>query len=180
MSGKYSFHLESDDHRFPQKIIVGQQDTETITHVVLKFLAYMLFYRERIELEPNLHNDNIPFRPDIVQLDYQLQPVLWVECGECSVQKLDKLAVKVPMAELWVMRKSQAAADDLLARMGKAELRRDRYDVIGLDGEVFEEVCGLLQSRNEVFWVGGKFDPPEMTFDLNGLWFDLSFRISRF
>ena len=73
MSAKYSFHLRSEERRrpLPAKIIIGQNETETINHVVLKLLAFVLFYRERLQIEARLHNDNIPFDPDLIQLDYQ-------------------------------------------------------------------------------------------------------------
>ena len=102
MSAKYSFDLESQERRraLPPKIILGQRENESARHVLLKFLAYVLFFRERVQIEPRLHDDSIPFEPDIVALDYSLHPVLWVECGDCGVPKLDKLAVKVPEAEI--------------------------------------------------------------------------------
>ena len=107
MTAKYSFHLESRDRRrdLPRKIIIGRQDPETRLHVALKLLAYLIFFRPRLQIATNLHMDSIPFVPDLVQLDYELRPKLWVECGECSVGKLNKLAVKVPEAEIWVMRR---------------------------------------------------------------------------
>ena len=118
----------------PHKVLLGQRENETTRHILLKFLAYILFFRERIQIEGNLHNDNIPFEPDIVQLDYELRPKLWVECGECSVNKLNKLAVKVPEAEIWVVKRSLSDAQHLFAAMAKEELRRDRYSLIGLEG----------------------------------------------
>ena len=171
MAGKFSFRLQRAEpsHGFPSKLIIGQQDTETTAHVLLKALAYLLFFRERLQLEVNLHMDSIPFRPDVVQLDYELRPKLWVECGECSVNKLDKLAVKVPEAEIWVVKGSLSAAEDLFRAMSKAELRRQRYQLIGLDAELFEEMNGLLRSRNEVYWVLGSLDPPALQLDFNGL-----------
>lgn len=182
MSGKYSFRLASQDRRrdLPGKVIIGQQSNETTTHVMLKLLAYLLFYRERLQIEINLHQDNIPFTPDLVQLDYELRPRLWVECGECSVNKLDKLAVKVPEAEIWVIKRSQSEAEHLLKAMAKEELRRDRYSLIGLDAAMFNEMCGLLATRNELLWVRGEFDPPNLQFDFNGLWFDAPFALLRF
>ncbi|MEW6304470.1 MAG: YaeQ family protein [Verrucomicrobiota bacterium] len=182
MSARYNFTLESQDKRrdLPHKIIVGQNDTETVPHVVLKFLAYLLFFRERLQIEPNLHNDSIPFVPDLVQLDYELRPKLWIECGECSLGKLDKLAVKAPEAELWVVKSSPAEVEQLLRAMEKGDLRQGRYHVIGLDPEMIQELCGLLQYRNEVLWVSGEFDPPVMQFDFNGLWFDTAFTVARF
>lgn len=179
---KFSFQLQSDARRrpLPHKIVIGQDTTETDAHVLLKLLGFLMFHREHLQIEPSLHNDNIPFTPDLVELDYELRPVLWVECGECSVAKLDKLAVKAPEAEIWVLKKSAGEAGTLLHAMAKAELRRDRYRVIALDHAVFAEVCALMHSRNEVFWVGADFEAGLMQFDFNGLWFELEFAVTRF
>ena len=57
------------------------------------------------------------------------------------------------------------------------ELRRDRHKIIGLDGPSFEEMCSLIQSRNSLHWLEASFDPGEMQFVLNGLWFELPFRV---
>ena len=182
MSAKYSFNLRSSDRTraLPAKIIIGQNSTETISHVMLKLLAYLLFYRERLQIEINLHIDSIQFVPDLVQLDYELRPALWVECGDCGAAKLHKLAVKVPDAAIWVIKRSRAELEVLVRSMQKLDLRRNRYDLLALDSGMFDELCGLARSRNEVFWVNGMFDPPQMQFDFNGLWFDNSFHIQRF
>ena len=68
----------------------------------------------------------------------------------------------------------------LLELMARHGLRRQRYGVIGLDGDMFGELVGLLRTRNEVFWFSGRFDPPQLQFDFNGLWFDAPFRDWRF
>ena len=182
MSAKYSFNLQSRDRRrdLPTKIVIGQNTTETAAHVLLKLLAYVLFYRERLQIETDLHMDSIPFVPDVVQLDYGLRPVMWIECGECSVGKLHKLAVKAPEAEIWVVKRSAAEARALVQAMAKMELRRDRYNLVGLDAGMFDEMCDLLQSRNQLLWVQGEFDPPNLQFDFNGLWFDAPFEVIRF
>ncbi len=182
MSAKYSFHLESHDRRraLPDKIILGRQDNETVTHVALKFLGYLIFFRERLQIEANLHTDSIPFVPDLVQLDYELRPKLWVECGECGVGKLHKLAVKAPEAEIWIVKPSPAAAEHLFQEMAKEELRRQRYHLIGLDPAMVEEFCALLKPRNQLLWVSGEFEPPNLQFDFNNLWFDATFTVRHF
>jgi len=182
MSAKFSFHLESRDRRrqLPEKIILGQQETETLPHVALKFLAYLIFFRERLQIEFNLHTDSIPFVPDLVQLDYELSPKLWVECGECSVSKLNKLAVKVPEAEIWIVKSSPAAAEHLFHAMAKEELRRQRYHFLALDPAMVDEFCALLKPRNHLLWVNGEFEPPNLQFDFNSLWFDAPFTITHF
>ncbi len=182
MSTRYSFQMESQErrHPLPRKVIIGQQDTETINHVALKFLAYVLFYRERLQVETNLHQDAIPFVPDLVQLDYELRPRLWVECGECGVNKLNKLAVKVPEAEIWVVKKSLGEAEYLYQGMAREELRRERYQLIGLDAAMFQEFIGFMRERNEFVWFSGGFEPATMQFEFNGLWFDTAFTVLKF
>jgi hypothetical protein len=182
VSAKYSFQLQTADRRrlLPHKIIIGQNAPETPAHVLLRFLAYLLFFRERIQLQASLRDHDIPFVPDLVQLDYELRPVLWVECGELPITKLDRLAVKVPEAEIWLVRRSIEEVEQLGVAMRKGGLRRDRYNLLGLDAAMFDEVLGLLQNRNRVFWVNGEFDPPGLRFDFNGLWFDAPFSLLRF
>jgi len=182
VAGKYSFRFESRDRKrpLPGNLIIGQNDTETTTHVVLKMIGYALFYRERLQIEGNLHNDSIPFQPDLVWLDYELRPKLWIECGECSVNKLNKLAVKVPEAEIWVLKRSMPQAEHLLAAMAKEGLRRGRYQLLAFDPEMIDELCGLLLSRNEVVWFGANFELRQMQFEFNALWFDSSFTVLSF
>ena len=182
MSARFAFDITNEDKRrkLPERVIIGRQETETTRHVLLKFLGFVLFHRERLQMEVELHDDNIPFKPDLVQLDYTMRPALWVECGEVSVAKLDKLAVKVSDAELWVLKRSPAEAEALIRDMTKHELRRKRYRVIAFDPEMFDEALASVGTRNEVFWLRGDFDPPHLQFDFNGLWFDCEFHVLEF
>lgn len=182
MSAKYSFRFESRDRKrgLPGSIIIAQNDTETVAHVVLKMLGFVLFYRDRLQIEGDVHNDSIPFRPDLIWLDYEMRPKLWIECGECGVSKLNKLAVKVYEAEIWILRRSRSQADQLLAAMAREELRRDRYHLLAFDEEMFDEVCGLVQPRNQVIWFGANFETGTMQFEFNELWFESPFAVLKF
>lgn len=175
MSHKYSFTLQSEESSrdLPRKLIIGCQSTETHRHVLLKLLGFLLFHRKRLLLEPRLDDDNIPFRPHLVELDYQLRVQLWVECGDCSVQRLHKLAVKVPEADIWVILGSIEEAEELRMAMKKAHLRQNRYNLLALDTATFEELSNHLETRNQLLWVHGTLTPPLMQFDFNGLWYEL-------
>ena len=182
LSAKYSFRFESRDRKrpLPGGIIIAQNDTETIAHVVLKMLGFVLFYRDRLQIEGDVHNDEISFRPDLVWLDYDMTPKLWIECGECSMKKLNKLAVKVHDAEIWILKRSRAQAEHLMAAMAKEELRRDRYHLLVFDAEMFDELCALVQPRNQVVWFGANFEAGQMQFEFNELWFESSFAVLKF
>ena len=122
MSAKYTFNLQSRDKQraLPRRIIIGRQDSETAGHVILKLLAYVLFYRPRLQMEMDLDRDSLPFAPDLVELDYELRPKFWVECGECSMSKLRKLAVKLPECEFWIVKSSENDAREMRDAMEKA------------------------------------------------------------
>ena len=83
MGTKYTFQTSSADRRrpFPHKLLIAQSsDNESIRHVALKLLAWMLFYRERLQVETAVPDDSIPFVPDLVELGYDLWvgPPSWV------------------------------------------------------------------------------------------------------
>jgi uncharacterized protein YaeQ len=179
MHARYVFNLASRERRreLPPKILLVQRETETLRHILLKLFGYVLFHRERVQLEARLDDHYLQYTPDVVQLDYQGRIALWVECGECGVEKLDRLAVKAPYAEIWVVKASASAARDLLHQMERQKLRRERYRIVALDAGMLEEVAGLVTARNDLVWHLGLFDPPRMQFEFNGLWFESEFEV---
>lgn len=181
MNAKFTFTTRSEERSrpLPHKIIIGQNQNETIRHVSLKFLAWVLFYRERLQIETDLNNAAIPFVPDLAEVGYDMRPRLWVECGECTTNKLHKLAVKCPEAEIWIVKKSLADARQLVATMEREDFRKGRYGIIGLDRDMFDEFCGQVQDRNEFLLVRAGFEPGHLQFDLNNLWFDAPFTVLR-
>lgn len=178
MNGRFRFDLTSEDYRrlLPEKVIIGMKSTETEAHVLLKCLGFVLLYRERLEIEKKLPQDAIQFVPDLVQLDFQLQPVFWGECGDCSVDKLNRLAVKAPEAEIWVIKKCYAEAEQLMQLMQKRGLRTGRYHVVALESDFMEELLGLLKGKNRLHFMAADFEPPALQIEFNGLWFDVPFR----
>ena len=54
MSSRFAFHVESQDNRrrdLPERVFIGRKETETTKHVLLKFLGFVLFHRERLRIE---------------------------------------------------------------------------------------------------------------------------------
>ena len=182
MSSRFAFDLESPDTRrnLPPRVTIGRDELETTADVLLKILGLALFHRDRLQLGAPLHDDNIPFVPDLVQLNYELHPALWVECGDVTAAKLDKLAVKVPEAEIWVMKRSPAELEPLLRDMTKLKLRRKRYHLLAFDPGMFDEALASFAPRNKLFWSHSTFNPPALQFDFNGLWFDCEFQVTKF
>jgi uncharacterized protein YaeQ len=181
MNAKHVFKLSSDEARrpLPGKVLLVQKDTESLTHVLLKLFGYVLFYDPRLQIEGRLPMDSIAYEPDLLLLDYELRPKLWVECGECSLNKLDKLAVKAHEAALWVIRRSPADAERLRQQMRRGGLRENRYGLLALDEAMLAEVAGLVSGRDALHWYGGGLEAGQMQFDFNGLWFEAPLTVLR-
>jgi hypothetical protein len=175
MSRRYRFDLASDDPQrvLPDKIMVGMKPSETENHILLKAFGFVLFYRDRMEIEQRVHRDDILYVPDLVQFNFMLDVAFWGECGDCAVDKLDRLAVKVPSAEIWIIKKSWLEAEELLRAMKKAGLRKNRYHITAFRGEDFEELKSLLQMKNSIYLCSVDWDMKTVQMDFNGLWFDL-------
>jgi hypothetical protein len=95
------------------------------------------------------------------------------------VAKLDKLSVKCPEAEIWVVKASGEEALALLRMMQREEFRTGRYGIVALDPDMVMEAEGLVRERNTFHWYRGELDQKRMQFDLNGLWFDHAFDVLR-
>ena len=182
VAGKFTFQCTSDDGRrpLPHKVLFALGLNETPRHIVLKFLGWVLFYRDRLMVETNVQNDSIPFIPDLCQLGYDMRPTLWVECGDCSVGKLHKLGAKCPEAEIWVVKASAAEVQTLMRSMAREELRTDRYDLLALDPEMVSELIGLIRERNEFHLHRADAEEKRLQFEFNGLWFDTTHETFRF
>ena len=182
MSARYSFQLQSGDSRLslPRKLVLHHRLDESSDMVLLKILGFLLLNRDRLQVEPRLHDRDIHLVPHLLQLDFELHPALWAECGECEIKRLNKIAVKAPDAEIWILRESGEAAEQLVQQLKKHKLRKGRYDIVGFDSEMFSELRSHLQPRNEIFWLSPEFDPPKVQFDFNGIWFESPFTHLRF
>lgn len=187
MAAKFTFLLTSDDRRrpLPHKLLLVLQPNESARHIALKLLAWLLFWRERLQVETEVPDESIPFVPDLGELGYDLRPRLWIESGDCGTAKLHKISVKCQEAEIWCLKRSPAEAEELLRQLARDGLRRGRFGVIAFDPQFFEEVEALLQERNTLHWFKGGFgdepgiESPLLQFELNGLWFDTAFQFWR-
>ncbi len=172
MSARYSFQLQSGDSRLslPRKLVLHHLLEESPDIVLLKILGFLLLFRERLQVEPRLHDIDIRLVPHLLQLDFTDRPALWAECGECELKRLQKIAVKATEAEIWLLRESPEAAEATRDQLRKHKLRQNRYDIVGFDAGFFAELRERLQPRNEIFWLPAEFDPPRLQLDFNGIW----------
>jgi uncharacterized protein YaeQ len=70
------------------RLFLSKHAGESIEHVLMKLLAYALFYHPglRVEVPVGQHH-----KPDLVRTDERGEPVQWIDCGETTLRKLERI-----------------------------------------------------------------------------------------
>ena len=77
-----------------KKLILTGQDNETLEHLALKLAGFVLFFGwdPVVEISPKHPALNgQEFRPDLAAFNSAGEIFLWIECGNVTTHKLDKI-----------------------------------------------------------------------------------------
>ena len=74
-----------------QRVLLRKGKGESLRHVLMKLMGYMMFYHESLVIEGSAHQH---YKPDLVRLDEQGDPVQWVDCGYTAIRKLNRITQK--------------------------------------------------------------------------------------
>ena len=104
---KIDFSLEND-YSNQNSLIIQKGKFESMTHIILKLLAFLYFYKSNRELiiEPKFRFRG--FRPDLVafknpEIPNEITPDIdtWIECKKVKISKLKKLARYLPTSHIY-------------------------------------------------------------------------------
>lgn len=76
-----------------ERLIVLKQPGESMGHVVMKVLGWMLHYCPGIQIERRVGQH---YKPDVVALDDVGVPTVWIDCGMTSARKLAAIIRRNP------------------------------------------------------------------------------------
>jgi uncharacterized protein YaeQ len=179
ISTKLTFALGSDEknRKLPSKIVVSQSQNETLDHVLLKALAFVVFHSDRLRLEVDLEMPGVPFVPDLVSLALDGRPESWIECGEVSLHKLEKLTLKLNDTDIWIVKKSAGEVSKAVALARRNIKRLGRVRLLTFDPGFIPELLALASGSNSLHLV--KLVPGEMMqLVFNDLWFETALRVT--
>lgn len=126
-----------------QKLIVARRSGEPMTHVVLRLLAYCLFFRD--ELGQSLRFAPGPAdrdSPDLWAHDLVGQPVEWIVCGNPGADELRHVLKHQRQAVVRVLFGSEQERDTFFH-----QVRSLRRRVPGLESVDFRQVSAALVDR---------------------------------
>jgi uncharacterized protein YaeQ len=125
------------------KLMVARRSDEAMTHVVLRVLAYCLFYRNdptqelRFALGPADRD-----RPDLWAHDLAGRPIEWIVCAEPDAEELRHVLKHQRQAAVRVLFGSEEQRDAFFHHV-----RSLRTRVPGLEGVDFRQVSAELVER---------------------------------
>ena len=137
-----------------KKIVLVSQTNETPQLLALKLAAYILFLDYNPYLELSAKNPALAgqeFRPDILALDESGAIKLWVECGNTTTNKLDKLIRRYREARIAVLKAYPHETENLRRHLEKNEvLHSHRIEVWSFPEGVFDDWYNALGETVDV------------------------------
>ncbi len=97
-------HDELGRYDVEQRLFVRKRRGESMQHVVMKLLSYLLFYRDDLEIEAGVGQH---YKPDLVSVDERGDPVVWIDCGTTSLKKLESLVSSNPGTEIVIVKQRE-------------------------------------------------------------------------
>lgn len=132
-----------------RRIVLETRAGESLVHIVLKILGMALFHDPRLQVEPTM-DDEDRYKPDLLLRQEDYRPALWIECGQCRVQKLDKVTFRHYDAKVIMLKRSAREAREIMERC-KGEVRRiHAIEFIGFDNDFVENVADALTGKNDI------------------------------
>lgn len=130
-----------------RKLVFEQREGEGLVHVVLKLLAFALYFDPRLVVEPSFEDE---YKPDLLIRADDYRPELWIECGQVTVRKLDKITFRYYTSRFAVVKQQRREIDDLLERC-RGEVRRlEALELVAFDPNFCLRLADMLSGRNDV------------------------------
>lgn len=187
-SATFTFQVELQHNYLPKmqgKIVTGQIEYETLEHVLLKFLAWCIFYHPQLAIEKKI--DDL-FEPDLVLQGYDGTVHLWIECGKVSLHKLNKLTKRYPTARIYVLLAGERDARMMEMQIKKKVDKPGNIRLVAFCENIVATFLPTLVSKNEA-WCNLSWpenipdavaaDVMELEMTMNGAWLHTPLSVTR-
>jgi uncharacterized protein YaeQ len=143
-----------------RKVVFVSQENETDEHLALKLAAFVLFFGHEPMAEISSKNPAMAgqeFRPDLVALNDAGEIKLWIECGNVTVNKMDKLIRRYREARIVVLKETVHEAQNLRKMLAKNDIAHsERIEVLAFPGDSFKEWFRAIEETVEIVGEAGE------------------------
>jgi uncharacterized protein YaeQ len=138
---KYSFDLVCNEES--RKLVLTRATEESEQHLAMKLVAYLLFFDRRLKVEAGVDQH---YKPDLVRTDGR-DVTLWVDCGQISIHKLDKIATTNHAADIVVVKPTRRSAESHRRQAQKRVRRMERVSYVMFDDGFVDALAAALSTR---------------------------------
>lgn len=150
MIEKYTFDLRAEMPGRPkvrEKLILVKDITESRIHVVMKLLAYMVFYDPRLVIEKSI---DMHYKPDLVIPGDHGVPELWIDCGQIALRKVDALSRKLKTSRLIMVKETKREMESFRKLIDKKIENAFHVEYLAFEPGFVSGIAENLQRTNEV------------------------------
>jgi len=137
---------------FVNKIFAGKKffrigQGESLDHVVLKLLGFILFHEYSPEIEYSI---GWKYKPDLIAFDDNDKIILWVECADVAPAKIRRIMQKYPDARLVVLKPSDHKARGFSKIFEDEKKEGVKIEITGFDDGFVDHICRNLFDRGTI------------------------------
>ncbi len=137
-----------------KKLVLTGQDNETPENMALKLAAAILFFDMNPIVDVSMKHPQIigqEFRPDLLCLTEFGETAAWIECGNVTTHKLDKLLRRNRNARIIVVKSSVREARNLRNAFEKNDVANsDRAEIYAFPDGVFDQWLAIMDESVDV------------------------------
>lgn len=137
-----------------KKLVLVSQENETPENMALKLAAYVLFFRQNPIAGPGSKHHAIlgqEFLPDLICLNEYGELSCWIECGNVTTHKLDKLLRRNRNARVVVMKATPREGDNLRQALAKNDVASpERLEIFAFPEGEFKPWLNAMEESVEI------------------------------
>ncbi len=137
-----------------KKLVLTGQDSETQENLSLKLAAFVLFFDQNPMIDVSLKHPAITgqeFRPDLLCLTEFSETAAWIECGNVTTHKLDKLLRRNRNARIIIVKASVRDARNLRAAFKKNDIANsDRAEIYAFPEGTFTSWLRMMDDSIDI------------------------------
>jgi len=147
MIEKFTFEVCAPKIPPQTKLILVKDLCELRIHIVLKLLAYLIFYTEdlKVEVSADMH-----YKPDLMIPGDHGVPKLWIDCGQVALKKITTLGTKLKNSRIIFVKESKRDLDVFKKLIDKKVDNSERMEFLAFEPGFVLSLANSLQRTNHI------------------------------
>ncbi len=147
MIEKFTFELHAPRIPPQQKIILVKDYCELRNHVVMKLLAYLIYYTPELKVEVSAE---MHYKPDLMIPGDHGVPQFWVDCGKIALKKVDALASKLKNTRIVIVKENKREMESFKKLVEKKIESSARLEFLSFEPGFVVSLANALARTNHI------------------------------